>query len=153
MQADVFSLGVILYELFLRKTLAAIVLELDDSPGSVEMFAYQVSHLISSTNKQTKFCLEKVCKLPWCWCLAYSNFRCLTTLQMNAKTSKIKYKYNSALALFLVCNLTLSQHHYQDLNHHCQVWPPRLESQCIGELTTEKDRYWLFPWAYISNNK
>ena len=42
LQADVFSLGVILFELFLRKTLAADIMEMDDNPGQIEMFAYKV---------------------------------------------------------------------------------------------------------------
>ena len=43
MQADVYSLGVVLFELFLRKTLAAEIMEMDNNPGQIEMFAYKVS--------------------------------------------------------------------------------------------------------------
>ena len=41
-QADIFSLGIVLFELFLRKTMAALIMEGDYDPGLVEMFAYKV---------------------------------------------------------------------------------------------------------------
>ena len=52
LQADVFSLGVILFELFLRKTLAAEIMEMDNNPGQIEMFAYKVSQYPFISNYQ-----------------------------------------------------------------------------------------------------
>lgn len=42
-QVDIFSLGVIIFELFLRKPMAAILMEMNASLNGAELFAYKVS--------------------------------------------------------------------------------------------------------------
>lgn len=59
-QADIFSLGVILFELFLRKTLAAQIMEMDNNPDQIEMFAYKVRESQDSVD-MTLLLLKSAC--------------------------------------------------------------------------------------------